>query len=182
MERFLNGKMVRLRPLENEADRRALYEMWNDPASVGEHLAYDVCDWDGFCKFINNLEKAPNQPTFLLIVKNDGGEAVGFVQHFWPRPWRYMIEIGYELLPKYRGRGYASEGVRLLIDYLFSNRPLERIEAITGAKNLPSQRLLERLGFKLEGRTRKSFFVRGEYVDSLLYGLLREDWTSRPSS
>jgi aminoglycoside 6'-N-acetyltransferase len=76
--------------------------------------------------------------------------------------------------------GYASEGVRLLIDYLFSNRPLERIEAVTGAENLPSKKLLENLGFTLEGRTRKSYFVRGEYTDSLHYGLLREEWGSRP--
>lgn len=176
MRPYLQGERVRLRPLESEADLRSLYEMWNDPESAGEHLTYEAWSWDGFCKYVHGLDKSPDQQTFLLVVTCEGGAVVGFVNHRYPYPWRSTIEIGYLLRPAGRGKGYAAEATGLLVDYLFSNRPVERVEALTGSENLPSRRLLEGLGFKEEGRTRRSFFAHGEYTDTAIYGLLRQEW------
>lgn len=176
MGQFLRGENLHLRPLENETDVRTLYEIWNDPESVGEHLEFTAWSWDSFSKYIGGLDKSPDEQTFLLVVKNEGEDTVGFVNFRYPRPWRYTVEIGYQFRPSARGKGYAVEGTRLLVNYLFSNRPIERIEAVTGSENAPSRKLLERVGFTQEGRTRRSYFVRGTYSDSLIYGLLREEW------
>lgn len=55
-------------------------------------------------------------------------------------------------------------------------RYIERIESVTDADNVPSQRVLEKSGFRREGVLRKRCFDRGEYRDEYIYSLLREEW------
>jgi hypothetical protein len=51
-----------------------------------------------------------------------------------------------------------------------------RIQATTDTRNLASQKVLEKTGFKKEGTLRKYMFVRGELRDQYLYSILREEW------
>jgi RimJ/RimL family protein N-acetyltransferase len=53
---------------------------------------------------------------------------------------------------------------------------LNRIQAETDTRNLASARVLEKLGFALEGTLRENCIVDGEVSDSWLYGLIRRDW------
>lgn len=98
-----------------------------------------------------------------------------------------LLEIGFTLIPSERGKGYGTEAVQILVDYLFLSRDLVRIQAFTELGNMASQRLLDKVGFKREGTIRKSMFIRGEWRDLLLYSILREEWrepsilTSGPS-
>lgn len=56
------------------------------------------------------------------------------------------------------------------------SKPLVRIQAHTNVKNMASQRVLEKAGFKKEGIVRKRIFVRGDWRDEFLYSILREEW------
>jgi len=51
-----------------------------------------------------------------------------------------------------------------------------RIQAQTDQRNVASQRVLEKAGFKKEGTLRKNFFMRGEWTDDYIYSILREEW------
>ncbi|HEX7130808.1 MAG TPA: GNAT family protein, partial [Rhodanobacteraceae bacterium] len=70
----------------------------------------------------------------------------------------------------------AGEALRLALHYAFDTLRLERIEADTDPRNTPSRRMLEQLGFVLEGTLRRRWFVNGEWCDTAFYGLLREDF------
>ena len=85
-------------------------------------------------------------------------------------------EIGYSLHPDWQGRGLASEALQLVLGYAFDNLGLRRIEADIDPRNLPSCRLVERLGFVREGLLRERWHVNGEICDSAIYGLLRQDF------
>ena len=90
------------------------------------------------------------------------------------------MEIGYAILdPAARGKGVASEAARLIVEYLFTNRTLERVEASTDVENIASQKVLEKCGFKREGTMRKARWVGGHYRDYHLYSILREEWMAR---
>ncbi|HEX5268569.1 MAG TPA: GNAT family protein, partial [Acidimicrobiales bacterium] len=84
-------------------------------------------------------------------------------------------EIGIALLPDHRGRGYGTDAQRQLVDYLFSNHPVHRLEAGTEKDNIAEQRALERVGFVREGVRRAGRFRDGRWRDGVLYGLLRDD-------
>ena len=97
-----------------------------------------------------------------------------------------VATIGYTLARAHHGKGYAAEAVGAVIDRLLGERPqVHRINASVDPANVASIRLLESLGFTLEGIARKAALIRGEWLDDARYGLLREErtaWLARPTS
>jgi RimJ/RimL family protein N-acetyltransferase len=89
---------------------------------------------------------------------------------------RRQAEIGFTLGPAYQGRGYAGEAVRAVLDHLFRVRGLHKVSAEADARNAASARLLERVGFTREGLRRSQTWIKGEWTDDLLYGLLADEW------
>ncbi|MDH3307259.1 MAG: GNAT family N-acetyltransferase [Acidimicrobiia bacterium] len=95
----------------------------------------------------------------------------------------HTAEMGYTLDPDARGRGYATEAVAGLIDYLFETLDVTRIEASLHPDNTASARLLERTGFVHEGMTRSDYWVGDQVSDTSRYSMLRLDrdaWRDRP--
>jgi RimJ/RimL family protein N-acetyltransferase len=127
-----------------------------------------------FEKGFENPEKMDVDWIWFVIEKNDE-KKIGFILHFTNQP-RGWIEIGYALLPEEMGKGYGTEAVRILVDYLFLSKDIMRVQATTDVRNRPSQKVLEKVGFKKEGIIRKSDFIRGEWADDALYSILREEW------
>jgi RimJ/RimL family protein N-acetyltransferase len=109
---------------------------------------------------------------WFFIEKKDGNK-IGTIFQF---PRGGALEIGYALLPGERGKGYGTESIRIIVDYLFLSKEIVRVQAITDVDNLASQKVLEKNRFKKEGTIRKSAFIRGEWRDGLIYSILREEW------
>ena len=84
--------------------------------------------------------------------------------------------IGFSMDGAIRGQGYASEAMRALLDYGFQTLGLHRITALADVENARSHVVLEKLGFRREGRLAQNFHVRGEWRDSDLFALLRAEW------
>jgi RimJ/RimL family protein N-acetyltransferase len=85
-------------------------------------------------------------------------------------------ELGYTLIPEYRGKGYASEALSAVISFLFSSHSVERITCSVDPHNVASIRLLEKLGFNLEAVYPKSYLFRGQLVDDAVYSVQKHDW------
>ena len=109
---------------------------------------------------------------WFFIEKKDGTKA-SFIEH---RLWRNMLEIGYVLIPTERGKGYCTEAVELMVDYLFLSKDIVRIQAVTHVDNKASQKVLDKVGFKKEGILRKSVFMMGVWADFYILSILREEW------
>nr|WP_277998630.1 GNAT family protein [Sphingomonas liriopis] len=102
------------------------------------------------------------------------GRAVGFVSAGEKRQGG-VSEIGYLFARDTWGTGLAREAVAAVIAQLFAEGQ-RRVFADTDPDNAGSIRLLERLGFTLEGRLRAEWHTHIGVRDSLIYGLLREEW------
>lgn len=85
-----------------------------------------------------------------------------------------VFEIGYSLARADWGRGYAAEAVAALVARLFAHGA-RRVCADTDPDNAASNRLLERLGFTLEGRLRGEWQTHIGIRDSLIWGRLATD-------
>jgi ribosomal-protein-alanine N-acetyltransferase len=83
-------------------------------------------------------------------------------------------EIGFWLAGKYQGKGLAKEALNSILDFGFKKLKLKRIEARVLHKNKPAQKLLEKTGFKLEGRLRRKTFFKNQWFDDLIYGILKD--------
>jgi len=87
-----------------------------------------------------------------------------------------QAEIGFTLATAYQRQGYATEAVHAVLDRLFRLQGLHKVTGECDARNRASAGLFERLGFTREGCLRQQTFLKGEWTDDLIYGLLATEW------
>jgi ribosomal-protein-alanine N-acetyltransferase len=168
---LLEGKNVNLRVVEKE-DLPLLAEWFNRPEVFGEYNPLRQTSRTEFEKIL----EGPNELKPFFIEKKDGGK-IGFIAHFYvPHVGGKLLEVGYSLLPDERGKGYCTEALEIMVDYLFLSRDSMRVQAITDVRNAGSQKVLGKAGFKKEGTLRKLLFMRGDWRDAYVYSILREEW------
>lgn len=102
-------------------------------------------------------------------------QLLGRIRYFNLNTRNRSVEIGYLLAREFRGQGYASEALGLLLEHLFGELGLNKVYAQTGEFNTASIALLERSGFKQDARLRQHHVLDGTFYDDLIYSLLAED-------
>ena len=83
------------------------------------------------------------------------------------REWLDDVDIGFALLPEFRGQGYAFEAAQLTLAHALDTLKLNRVAAIVSPENAPSRALLERLGMTARGDVR----APGAERDVMLYAI-----------
>lgn len=84
--------------------------------------------------------------------------------------------LAYSVAKRHWGRGLATEAGRAVIDWGFGERGLAKVYAYADARNVGSHRVMEKLRMTREGVFRSHRTHRGERVDDVYYGLLRDEW------
>ena len=172
---MLQGKNVNLRLMERE-DVDFIVQLRNDLDSNVYVSVKQMSKAEIMKEFDNPGPLAlMTERTRFIIEKKDGAK-IGYMTHWVVQPSR-LVEIGYFMIPKERGKGYCSEAVQIIVDYLFLSKDIVRIQAGTDVRNKASQKVLENAGFVREGTIRKSGFNKGEWSDGYIYSILREEWT-----
>jgi RimJ/RimL family protein N-acetyltransferase len=166
---LLEGKKVNLRVIEKE-DLRLVAEWLNNLDYWGEYLPLVQRSRTELEK---EYDKQPPEEKWFIVEKKDGSK-IGSIGYF--SATGNITEIGYSLIPSERGKGYCTEATKILVDYLFLSKDIQRIQTHTDVRNAASKRVLEKTGFMKEGIVRKSLFARGEWRDMILYSILREEW------
>ena len=92
-----------------------------------------------------------------------------------------QAEIGFTLSRMHQGKGYATEAVTRLLDYLFGELRLHRIRATCDVENLASSRLLERIGMRREAHFVENIWFKGKWGSEYAYGLLQHEWAKSSS-
>ena len=174
---MLEGKIVNLRVMEKEdVDFEA--ECFNDIDFWGEYNspALEQISKSSLMQLFDNPSDFQKMSEWkLFVVERKDGTKIGIMYHRIYQPYRVM-GIGCFLVPTERGKGYGAEATQLIVDYIFLSKDIVRIQATTNVGNKMAQRVLERVGFKLEGTVRKLKFVRGVWTDFYLLSILREEW------
>jgi len=102
------------------------------------------------------------------------GEAAGGIGIFQQSDIHVKnMELGYWLAEIYWGKGIMSEAVKQIVEYGFKTFRIDRIYAKPFGTNIASHKVLEKAGFKLEGKFEKTIFKNGEYLDELIYAVRR---------
>lgn len=87
-------------------------------------------------------------------------------------------EIGYILYADgFKGNGLMSEAIIPIIKYGFEEMNLNRIEAFVGPENVPSLKLMHKMNFVQEGYLRQHYKKNGVIEDSVVFSLLKEDYS-----
>lgn len=173
---MLVGKQIRLRIAEKE-DVPQLVQWLNDVDFAGDYQHFpDQISKAELEKRIVEQRLYENEWVDYVIEKKDGAK-IGWAVHYLSLPNLGVIEVGYAIAPEERNKGYATETIQVLVDYLFLTRDIVRIQAIIDSANEASRKAVEKAGFKKEGTLREALWnAEGKWADGNLYGILRSEW------
>lgn len=113
------------------------------------------------------------------VTSKDNGAILGECSIHSLTPEHKRLELGCSFTRDVWGKGIANESVKKVIDFAFNDFAafdVNRIEACTDPRNISSMKLLEKLGFTKEGCLRQHEIEKGEFVDSVIYGLLKAEY------
>jgi RimJ/RimL family protein N-acetyltransferase len=145
------------------------FQLW-EPSSVDEVRS--------FIEKISDLEPdTPGTWLQLAITLQESGHLIGDCGlHFAAEAGQ--AEIGITLAPAYQGKGYATETLKAVLDYLFVTLGKHRVYASVDPRNQASIALLKRIGMRQEAHLRASLWFKGEWADDMIFAMLRHEWTS----
>ncbi len=107
------------------------------------------------------------------------GKPIGIVSYYWEDKKTRWLECGVVIYDsKLWGKGIAQRALTIWVSQIFETQELERVGLTTWSGNPAMMRCAEKVGFQLEARLRKVRYFKGEYYDSVKYGILKEEWAS----
>ncbi|MEK3886255.1 GNAT family N-acetyltransferase [Bacillus sp. FSL K6-3431] len=99
--------------------------------------------------------------------------SIGYLYIDWKTK---KTEIGYWLGRNFEGNGLATKACEILIQHAFSDLQLNKVEINVATNNIKSKAIPERLGFTNEGIIRNYEMINGEYLNRIVFGLLKDEW------
>lgn len=155
-----------------ESDDLEWFTEWNSDINyTGQYEPVEVSSRHSIEKWFNDenrnswwvIEESKGVPVGQMITGPDGNHQY----------------LGYIIHPDHRNKGYCTEAVDLMVDYLFLSKNIVRVQAEVNPENKASIRVLEKTGFTLEGVRRNVVFMHGKYNDGAFYSKLRDEWTPK---
>ncbi|MFF2998869.1 GNAT family N-acetyltransferase [Streptomyces sp. NPDC057950] len=178
---MFEGTSVRLRALRAEDAEHHL--RWrNDPEVVHWATGGDPCFGPVTAEalargFETMLRLDPRESAVLTVEDRADGSVIGMVDYRDLDPFAGQATVGVTIGDRdHWGRGHGSEALLLLVGHLFRAFGLHRVELDTWSGNERAVRAFTRAGFREEGRRRGAVRVAGRRYDTVLFGMLREEW------
>jgi RimJ/RimL family protein N-acetyltransferase len=153
------------------------YVRWNkNRESVGEFdlLNPNLSEEDIF-HYLDTLGE--NKIETFIIVKNGSKKNIGWIDCILPDKASFVVQIGYTIREvSERRKHYATEAIKLVLEYLFSKPDTNRVQATVDPENPASWRALRSNGFEREGKLRGYWKTESGFRDQLIFGITKSIW------
>ncbi|UYP46862.1 hypothetical protein NEF87_003147 [Candidatus Lokiarchaeum ossiferum] len=171
-----SARLVLRKPMEKDAIDQL--ELFRDPEVMrfhGEEPYQSLQEVKDEINAFVELAETEEGMIWMIILK-ETDQCIGDIGFFkWDKA-NFRCEIGFKLKRDCWGKGLMSEAVTTILDFLFNELNLNRVEGLVDPNNLPSQKLLRRLGFQMEGVLRDYEFEKGRFGDLQMNSLLKREW------
>lgn len=178
----LEGRLIRLEPLDAERHGRDLFAESHDESEAArrlwDYLAYGPFESEAaMTRWLADCA-AQQDPLFYALVDRASGHAKGVASYLRITPAHGVIEIGHIWFsPSLQRSTAATEAIFLLIAHAFEGLGYRRVEWKCNALNEGSRAAARRFGFRYEGTFYRHQVVKGHNRDTAWYALIDEDWT-----
>jgi RimJ/RimL family protein N-acetyltransferase len=172
----LSTERLTLRPFA-DTDREAIYALHSDAHVLRYWDSPPWTDPARAVRFLATCRTMAEEGTGVRLAVDrlaDGGFLGWCTLHDWNPTFR-SASMGYCFTQASWGQGFATEAARALLSWAYASLDLNRVQAEVDTRNPRSARVLEKLGFVLEGTQREDCIVDGVVSDTWVYGLLRRD-------
>lgn len=173
---LLAGSRVTLRELRRR-DAASLVAMLATE-EVAKFISPPPTTVEGFERFIEWTHRQRSAGTYACfgVVPEGMDTAVGIFQVRHLEPSFAIAEWGFAIGSSFWGTGLFAAAAELTLRFAFTTLGVRRLEARAAAQNGRGNGALQKIGAVREGFLRKSFFRRGEYLDQILWSIVREEW------
>ncbi len=168
--------MVQLLPFQEE-DAEALYALRSDKDFM-KYLGMDPYHSMSQAEEMvqSNIQGFKEQTNLSWkISPMDSTQLIGYIGLWRFFKDHFRAEIGFGLSSDFRGKGMMSDCILHICKYAFKSMNINSISADVDPDNIPSIKLLEKVGFQHEGHLRENYYYDGRFIDSVYMGLLRSD-------
>lgn len=133
---------------------------------------------DDAIALITKIEKmiAANEGIAWGIVLPANNKVIGTMSYHIIDKENFRAHVGYLLHPLYWKQGIADEALKVVLHYGFTTMNLHSIEAHVDPNNNASMALLHKNNFIHEASFRENYFFQGQFLDTNVYSLLRNNW------
>lgn len=170
----LEGEMVRLRPVCG-SDADAMWEMVQDPQSnwlTGTTAAFTRAEIDAWCAGVSARDRRVD----LAVTANGSDEYLGEIVLKEIDDVVSSANIRLVMRPAYRGRGYGTEAIALVLGLAFDGIGLHRVGLDVLSINTRARAIYENIGFRVEGRLRDAARDGERWCDVIEMSLLDDEF------
>lgn len=116
------------------------------------------------------------------IVLKENGKLIGTIGLHHINLENKRLEVGYALHDDYWNKGIVTEATKALINSVYCNTNINRIEALCVSDHVRSYRVMEKAGMQFEGILRQASLMKSGLCDMRIYSILREEYARGASS
>lgn len=170
----LEGEMIHLRPVRAD-DAAAMWDMVNDAEGMrtsGTTTVFTRAMVDAWCATVADLDGRID----LAITANGSDEYLGEIVLTDIDEVAGSTNLRLVMRPAYRGRGYGTEAIELVLGLAFDGIGLHRVGLDVLSINARARSLYESIGFVVEGRRREAYRDGDGWCDAIVMGMLDEEY------
>ncbi|MCP1184034.1 GNAT family N-acetyltransferase [Paenibacillus sp. 1781tsa1] len=178
---FWQDDKVRLRAIREEDWEDHYYNRFDTPARRLLECAVELppthVEAKNFTENFSDFSLAKGRIMFTIV--NMDGENVGGVNLNSIDERNGTFSIGIQIDRDHRGKGYGTRSVRILLNYAFFERRLNKFNDYVLQGNEPSAAMMRKLGCVQEGVRRQVIYMDGKYQDLILFGLTKDEFMAK---
>ena len=174
----IETKRLILRPFKVE-DAAAVFETWASDLEVTRYMSWpthkSLKDSESYMAFVQEMYEKKSGGDWAITLK-DTGKLIGSMGAYIENERAKSVNTGYIIARNYWRQGYTSEAYCALIDYLFRETEVLRIEAYHDTRNIGSGAVMRKCGLQYEGTARAAAANNAGICDVARYAILKSDY------
>lgn len=175
---FWQGNTIRLRALKLEDKDEHYYNRFDTPARLLVNYEVELPPTNDECsKFADKYKDFESGTGRLMFtIESLDGENIGAVNINSIDERNGTFSIGMQIDRDFRGKGYGTDAMRILLRYAFLERRLNKFNVSVLEVNIGSATMMKKLGCKQEGIRRQVVYTNGKYLNETFFGLTKDEF------
>ena len=158
------------------SDLEILRKLHNDPTTWINLYNIDFIDENDQVEWWENLHKKKNDKRFIICLAEKTAVVIGRLRIQNINWQHHNCEVGLDILPEYRGKGYGKKSYEMVLEFLFNHYNMHMVYVKVADFNPNARRLYEKVGFKETGRLPQSYFRNGKYWDYIIMSIIKDEY------
>lgn len=176
---FWVGEKIKIRAVEL-ADAGTFFKWSTDYDDESDRFCDEIHFPSSNASMMARVEsfskREPYNDEFMWIIENQEGFSVGCINTFNCNKRAGTFKYGLGITRDNWGKGYAKDAIKIVLKYYFRELRYQKVTVYIYSFNERSMKLHESLGFKCEGKIRRSIYSNGNYYDEVIYGMTCEEF------